>query len=59
MVRRVQEPVLHLEVGRIWKGTVEADEIYITAKHKGQVLAGVPELSLPPLGSGECIKCIK
>jgi hypothetical protein len=53
MVRRVQEPVLHLEVGRIWKGTVEADEIYITAKHKGQVLAGVPELSLPPPSAAE------
>lgn len=34
------------------KGTVEIDKIYITAGHKGQALAGVPEPSLPPFGGG-------
>jgi hypothetical protein len=50
----VREQVLHLEAGRTLKGTVEADEIYITAGHKGQAPGGGPRaLSGPPSAAGE------
>jgi len=50
----VREQVLRLEAGRTLKGTVEADEIYITAGHKGQAPGGGPRpLSFPPSAAGE------
>jgi len=48
----VREQVLRLEAGRTLKGTVEADETYITAGHKGQAPGGGPRALSPPLGGG-------
>ena len=36
----MREQVVSLEDGRVLKGTVEADEIYVTAGHKGQAPDG-------------------
>ncbi|MCL0093150.1 transposase [Dehalococcoidia bacterium] len=39
----VREGVIHLEAGRVLIGTVEVDEIYTTAGHKGQAHGGGPK----------------
>jgi len=45
----VREQVVRLEAGRVLKGTVEADEIYVTAGHKGQAPGGgAKHLPFPP-----------
>jgi transposase-like protein len=50
----VREQVVHLERGRVLQSTVEADEIYVTAGHKGQALGGGREtLTLPPSAAGK------
>ena len=49
----VREQVLRLEAGRTLKGTVEADETYITAGHKGQAPGGGPRALSPPSAAGE------
>lgn len=40
MVWLVREQVVRLEAGRVLQGTIEADEVYVTAGHKGQAQGG-------------------
>jgi len=50
----VREEMIHLESGRVLQGTVEVDEIYITAGHKGQSPGGGSKaLPFPPSLSRE------
>ena len=50
----VREQMVRLEDGRVLKGTVEADEIYVTAGHKGQAPGGgAKELPFPPSAQGQ------
>jgi len=50
----VREQMVRLEGGRVLKGTVEADEIYVTSGHKGQAPGGgAKELPFPPSAKGQ------
>ncbi len=50
----VREQVVRLEEGRVLQGTVEADEIYVTAGHKGQAPGGGRKaLTFPPSAEGQ------
>lgn len=50
----VREQVLHLEAGCVLTGTIEVDEIYIRAGHKGQARgAGARALPFPPRWRGK------
>jgi len=50
----VREQVVRLEEGRVLQGTVETDEIYVTAGHKGQAPGGgCKTLAFPPSAAGQ------
>lgn len=50
----VREAVVRIEAGRVLRGTIEVDEIYVTAGHKGQAPGGGRKrLVFPPSAAGE------
>ncbi len=54
MVWLVRAEVVRLEGGRLLQGTVEVDEIYVTAGHKGQAQGGGRKaLAFPPRRRGK------